>query len=157
MQWDIINTLVRHYKSHSEREYAFERCAVEICRISDAKIVSLELTPPTRDGGRDGIGLYRLGTDFSFIKVEFFMEAKCYAPDSGNGVKLTSRLISRLKHRQFGYFVTTSYVSEQAYEEIVEDNHPVVVFSARDIARILIECGINSVENLEKWLNSIDA
>lgn len=83
------------------------------------------------------------------------MEAKCYEPQNSNGVHLTSRLISRLKHRQFGYFVTTSFVSTQAYNEIIEDNHPVIIFAGRDIARILIEHGYNSELKVLAWLERI--
>jgi nucleoside-diphosphate-sugar epimerase len=46
-------------------------------------------------------------------------------------------LISRLRFRQFGIFVTTSYLATQAYKEIREDGHPVVVLAARDIADLL--------------------
>jgi hypothetical protein len=155
-EWEVLNTIVSHYKKHPKGEYAFERCAVEICLLSDSKILDLELTPPTRDGGRDGVGTYRLGTDFSYIKVEFSMEAKCYDPQNSNGVKLTSRLISRLRHRQFGYFVTTSFVAAQAYNEIIDDNHPVVIFAGRDIAKILIEHGFNSSTKVQAWLERID-
>jgi hypothetical protein len=84
------------------------------------------------------------------------MEAKCYDPQNSNGVQLTSRLISRLRHRQFGYFVTTSFVGTQAYNEIVDDNHPVVIFSGRDIARILIEQGYNSETKVLAWLTRLD-
>jgi len=48
-----------------------------------------------------------------------------------------SRLISRLRHRQFGVLVTTSYVDSQAYREIKEDQHPIVVIAAADIVVIL--------------------
>ena len=48
------------------------------------------------------------------------MEAKRWAA-SGVGYRDTSRLISRLRHRQFGILITTSYVNKYAYEEIVED------------------------------------
>jgi hypothetical protein len=154
-EWEVLNTLVAYYKAHPDREYAFERCAIEVCKLSDTNIIDLEITPRIRDGGRDGIGVYRLGTDFSYIKVEFSMEAKCYNPKDGNGVHLTSRLISRLKHRQFGYFVTTSFVSEQAYKEIIEDKHPVIIFAGRDITRILIEHGYNSKSKVLAWLELI--
>ena len=85
---------------------------------------------------------------------DFALEAKCWAPDKGCGVKATSRLISRLKHRQFGVFVTTSYVSQQAYSEIVEDRHPILIISARDIVEVLRKNGLSSSEKVESWLNS---
>lgn len=155
LEWDILNTLVDYYKKHPEGEYAFEKCAAEICMLADKKILTLDLTPPRRDGGRDGIGTYRIGTDRANIQLEFAMEAKCYPPETANGVKLTSRLISRLRHRQFGYFVTTSYVGDQAYQEIVDDVHPVVIYSGGDIARILIASGKNSSSKLLSWLTGI--
>jgi Restriction endonuclease len=46
--------------------------------------------------------------------------------ESGVGVKELSRLISRLRHRQFGILVTTSYLGHQAYEELRSDRHPVL-------------------------------
>lgn len=155
-EWEILNTVVEHYKNHKEKEYAFERCAIELCKLSDPKIINIELTPPTRDGGRDGIGIYQIGADYSHIKVDFALEAKCYLPVHGNGVKLTSRLISRLRHRQFGFFITTSYLSPQAYEEIIEDKHPVIVYSGRDITRILIDHGYNSKEKVLSWLEQVE-
>ncbi len=38
------------------------------------------------------------------VKVEFALEAKCYGLDHPVGVEDTSRLISRLRFRQFGYW-----------------------------------------------------
>ena len=155
-EWEVLNTIVKHYKKHPKGEFAFEKCALEICLLSDDKIFELNLTPPTRDGGRDGIGIYRLGKDFSYINIDFSMEAKCYDPQNSNGVKLTSRLISRLKNRQFGYFITTSFVAPQAYNEIIDDNHPVIIYAGRDIAKILIQQGYNSESKVLEWLEVID-
>lgn len=156
LEWEILETLIGFYKVHAQGEYAFERCAEEICKIADTNILELRLTPPHRDGGRDGIGIYRIGTAHAYVPVDFAMEAKCYAVHASNGVHLTSRLISRLRHRQFGYFVTTSFVAKQAYREIVDDKHPVVIYSGGDIARILIEAGKNTSEKLVRWLKALD-
>jgi hypothetical protein len=82
------------------------------------------------------------------------LEAKCKIITSGSTVKETSRLISRLRHRQFGIFVTTSYVADQAYQEIIEDDHPVIIISGMDIVEILLQHGINSKEILSNWLES---
>ena len=65
-----------------------------------------------------------------------------------------SRLISRLKYREFGVFVTTSFISKQAYEEIIEDNHPIIFITGKDIVDILIKSGINSEKNLEYFLKN---
>jgi hypothetical protein len=86
------------------------------------------------------------------IAMEFALEAKCYALSHGLGVKAVSRLISRLRHRQFGVLITTSFVSPQAYEEIREDGHPVIILAATDISRILTEAGLNTTDGLTGWL-----
>jgi hypothetical protein len=86
--------------------------------------------------------------------VEFALEAKYYQPDHGVGVRETSRLISRLRHRQFGVLVTTSYVGEQAYKEIKQDGHPVLVLSGGDIVEILVQNGVNTSEEVAQWVAS---
>ena len=110
------------------------------------------LTAPSRDGGRDAYGYYKLGPEADPIRLDFALEAKCYAADNGVGVRELSRLISRLRHRQFGVLVTTSYLAPQAYEELRDDDHPVVVISARDIVDILKRQGIATPSESETWL-----
>jgi len=79
------------------------------------------VTRPSVDGGRDAIGTYRVGPLADRIALDFSLEAKCYAPENGVGVKELSRLISRLRHRQFGILVTTSFLGHQAYQELRSD------------------------------------
>lgn len=62
------------------------------------------------------------------------------------GVREVSRLISRIRHRQFGVLVTTSAVARQAYEEVREDRHPIIFLSGKDIAEILTANGFNTRE-----------
>ena len=152
----ILGLLVQFFKSHPDREYAFERCAGDLVKMMDANVVSIDLTRPWKDGGRDGLGKYRIGTAASDILVDFALEAKCKNPERGSssGVKDTGRLISRLRHRQFGIFVTTSCVHDQAYAEIIEDGHPVLILAGTDICEILEKAGFNSREAVERWLES---
>jgi len=116
------------------------------------------VTRPSRDGGRDAVGTYQIGPDIGAgsdsLGVEFALEAKYYQPDHGVGVRETSRLISRLRHRQFGVLVTTSYVGEQAYKEIKQDGHPVLILSGGDIVEILVQNGVNTSEGVAEWLES---
>jgi hypothetical protein len=65
-----------------------------------------------------------------------------------------SRLISRLRHRQFGVLVTTSFVNEQAYREIRGDGHPVVIIAGRDVVDMLKVRGLDSLEVLHAHLRS---
>jgi hypothetical protein len=148
----LISTIHQHFRDHEDGAFAFERCASEIVRMMDRNVVSIENTRPWRDGGRDATGVYRIGVPGSYVDVEFAVEAKCYGLNNGCGVALTSRLISRLRHRQFGIFVTTSYLATQAYKELVEDGHPVLVIAATDIAKIVIDRDITTVSQLKDWL-----
>lgn len=141
------------YDHFSESPIAFEHFAAEVARMMDANIVSLDVTRPSRDGGRDGIGRYRIGQPQNCVTVDFALEAKCYAPSNGLGVKVLARLISRLRHRQFGILVTTSFLADQAYQELVEDQHPIVVCAGGDIAELLIDrAGLSSYSSARTWL-----
>jgi hypothetical protein len=115
-------------------------------------IASLDLTRPSRDGGRDAVGQLRIGHGSTSIFVDFALEAKCYSFGNGVGVKEMSRLISRLRHRQFGVLVTTSYVDLQTYQEIKEDGHPIVVIAASDIVDVLRRNGFDSGVSVQEWL-----
>jgi len=149
----LMHALIAHYKTDP---IAFERCAARTTQMLLPSITSLDLTRPSRDGGRDAIGRYRIGPFGSRVEVEFAMEAKCYSMENAVGVKQTARLISRLRHRQFGVLFTTSYVNAQAYKEIVEDGHPVLVVSAIDIITALRASGISTTTALLDWLEAED-
>jgi hypothetical protein len=138
----------------SPNPFAFEHFAAELIRIMMPNISTIDLTRPSRDGGRDAIGKYRLGKGASSIDVEFALEAKCYDPMASSvGVRETSRLISRLRHRQFGILVTTSYLNPQAYKEIKEDGHPIIIISGKDIVEILRR-EFADLSQLHSWLVS---
>ncbi|AGH97818.1 restriction endonuclease [Micavibrio aeruginosavorus] len=134
--------------------HRFEACAAKIAEMMLQRVSSIDLTRPSRDGGRDAIGKYRIGQGASSVLVDFALEAKCYSTSNSVGVKELSRLISRLRNRQFGILVTTSYVATQAYQEIKEDEHPIVIISAIDIANTLKAAGITTEQQLSEWLSS---
>jgi hypothetical protein len=134
--------------------FEFEPMAAKIVEMMDNRVVNTDVTRRRRDGGRDVLGEYRLGHGVEDIKVEFAVEAKCYKPGNGVTVRDVSRLISRLRHRQFGVLVTTSHLAEQAYKEIREDKHPVIVVSGIDLVRILRESGFTTSDDVDEWLKS---
>jgi len=140
------------------KPHDFEFVAAEIFRLIEPRVFDLEITRKSADGGRDAVGRIRIGgdeQDSDGIYADFALEAKAYSADNGVGVKETSRLISRLRHRQFGVIVTTSYVSTQAYHEIREDQHPVVIIAAADIARVLRARGLSSATQIRDWIDQI--
>jgi len=140
------------YDYFADNPYAFEACAIELWSMQAKESVNFVATRRSADGGRDAYGWYHLGPDSDRIRLEWSLEAKLYAPGNGAGVKETSRLISRLRHREFGVFVTTGYVAKQAYEEIRGDEQPIVVICGRDIADLLKRHGHSTPVAVRAWL-----
>lgn len=151
-QRKILNSLYGYF---SGRPHHFEHFAAHLVQLYLPKASEIEVTRPSRDGGRDAVGKYRLGTGLSGIEIDFAVEAKCYSPSKGVGVKQLSRLISRLRHRQFGILVTTSYLDRQAYAELKEDGHPIIVLSGRDIVELLFQTGVTAEGSIRDYIDSI--
>ena len=152
----LIQMIHRHFQG---RYSDFEPFAAHIFTLIHPSAVIDEVTRATVDGGRDAIGRLPVGFVNDPVYLDFALEAKCYAPpvlgESGTsaGVGDTKRLISRLKHRQFGVFVTTSFVAPQAYKEIREDGHPVIIICGADIVSILRNCGFGNEAALKQLLS----
>ena len=124
---ECLKLIRRQYMDNPQN---FEACATDIISKMDSNFIDFSLTRPWRDGGRDAIGYYAIATGGKTnrpLKIDCALEAKCYAETNGVGVKNMSRLISRIRYRQFGIMVTTSYVDSQAYREVIEDGHPILV------------------------------
>ncbi len=147
----VIATIHDHF---APNPHAFEHCAAAITKLFLPNVAQLDVTRPSRDGGRDAVGKVRMGTGPGAIVIDFALEAKCYGPSNSVGVRELSRLISRLRHRQFGVLVTTSFVDLQAYREIKEDQHPIVIVSAIDIVSILREHGYSTPTSVAQWLQT---
>ena len=150
-----ISAIRNRYK---DNPYGFEACATDIISKMDKNFVDFSLTRPWRDGGRDALGFYviQTGGKANFpLKIDCALEAKCYNEGTAVGVKQMSRLISRIRYRQFGVMITTGSVDTQAYKEVVEDGHPILIVTASDIAAILRNNAINST-NVNYWLDSLE-
>lgn len=153
----ILAAVFTHF---SDVPTAFEAFAARIYQMHDRRVIIDEITQASVDGGRDAIGRYVLGLESDPVYTDFALEAKCYQPGIDGkkpntvGVREVARLISRLRHRQFGVLVTTSMVARQAYEEVREDRHPIIFISGRDIAEILIHNGHNTVDRVKSLLAS---
>jgi hypothetical protein len=145
----LLDVVYQHFK---DRPHDFEHFAADLWRLSQPNVDKVDVTRPWRDGGRDAMGDYLLGPPSDPVAVEFALEAKCYGPGHGVGVRETSRLISRLRHRQFGVLVMTSHLDAQAYREIREDAHPVVVLAGGDLIDILKANGLDRVTMIRRHL-----
>lgn len=149
--------LKRIREFYSEFPQGFEMCAKAILEKTDPNFCEFDLTRPWRDGGRDALGYYVIspgGKCNRQLRIDCALEAKCYGEKNSVGVREMSRLISRIRYRQFGVMLTTSYVHSQAYQEVIEDGHPILIISATDIAQTLRRSAITS-NNIDDWLISI--
>lgn len=155
-----IAILYAVWKHFQDAPHAFESFAARIFQMHDPHVIVDEITRASVDGGRDAVGRYLLGLNDDPVYAEFSLEAKCYAPGirgmTANtvGVKEASRLISRIRHRQFGVLVTTSIIGRQAYEEVREDRHPIIFLSGKDISDILTTNGYGTPQLVQELLNN---
>ena len=150
-----LEKIRNHY---TDNAYGFEKCAKDLLEKMDERFQDFNLTRPWRDGGRDALGYYVIGNGSKAnypLRIDCALEAKCYSPTNSVGVREMSRLISRIRYRQFGVMLTTSYVHKQAYKEVLEDGHPILIVSASDIAQILRRNSIMSGD-IDEWLTSLD-
>lgn len=149
----MLETLQQFFikKDHG---YSFESFANNLAQFMDNAIVDISTTRPYKDGGFDGIGKYKIFSNSdNEVLVDFYLQAKCYKSDDAVGVADTARLISRIKDRQFGIMFTTSYLAKQAFQELIEDGHPIVLINGRIIIDYLQkELSINDPESLQNWL-----
>lgn len=150
----LIEVIRQRYR---DNPHGFEACAGALTRLLLPDVSRLDLTRPWRDGGRDGIGQLRIGQGPASIQVDFALEAKCYGATNAVGVREVSRLISRIKHREFGVMVTTSYVDRQAYQEVTDDGHPVILATARDIVGLLRSAELRTPQQVNAWLDGINS
>ena len=150
-----LEKIRNHYANNP---YGFEKCAKDILEKMDERFQDFNLTRPWRDGGRDALGYYVIGNGSKAnypLRIDCALEAKCYSPNNSVGVREMSRLISRIRYRQFGVMLTTSYVHKQAYEEVLQDGHPILIVSASDIAQVLRHNSILS-DDIDEWLDILD-
>lgn len=147
---DLLKAIYEYFK---EEPSHFELFAVNLIQMMDPNYLDFEITRPWRDGGRDAIGSYVIGSFGDRLLIECAVEAKCYSIKNGVGVKEVSRLISRIRHRQFGILITTSYVHAQAYQEIKDDGHPILIISGDDICKILRQNGYDQRILLQELKN----
>jgi len=85
----IVAVIRRHFAD----PHAFVACAAAIWAMYDPS-TDYTLTAPSRDGGRNAYGYYKLGPEADPMRLDFALEAKCYAADNWVGVRELSRLIT---------------------------------------------------------------
>jgi hypothetical protein len=145
--------VLAHFASLPPRE--FENAIVAL--FKEIKTVEHRITQ-TRyvgDGGFDFFGTFTMALPVAY-EVPFRAEVKRHV--GSIGAKDVSRLVARLSRGQYGIFVTTSYYSKQAQEEVLLDSYPVRLLSGAHIVSFLRE--LKLVEGMKikrQWLESIQS
>lgn len=113
----LLDELAKNPKLlHNFSSYDFERV---IARIFEKQGFSVEITPKTRDGGKD-IFVAKQGLA-SFL---FYVECKKYAPNKPVGIDVIQRLYGVISAEKAngGFIATTSYFTKPAEDYIKEYN-----------------------------------
>jgi hypothetical protein len=133
---------------------AFEYAAASLLGLMDTRFQDITVTRAVRDGGRDVLASYRVGHASHSVCLNVCLEAKKWHMSRAIGVRPVARLISRIKHRELGVFMTTSFFDRQVQQELIDDGHPIILLSGGDIARLLISANIVE-DRLTRWVQEI--
>ena len=145
--------VLRDLVSLSPRE--FELAVVAIFNELDEVRHDIEPTRYTADGGFDFVGTFTLPPPIQY-EIPFRGEAKRYSRTTAVGPKDVSRLVARLGRGQYGVFVTTSYFTRQAQEEVLEDRYPTTLVAGSDLVRIMREVRISAGASIKaSWLHAL--
>ena len=135
----------------------FEAGVVSLLGRLDEVRHNITRTRPTADGGFDFSGSFTLPPPIQY-EVPFLGEAKRYARTTPVGPKDVSRLVARLGRGQYGLFVTTSYFTRQAQEEVLEDRYPTHLLAGADLVRIMREMRLTRGSEISpEWLHAVAA
>jgi len=113
----------------------------------------IQETRYVRDGGFDFNGWLIFPEPLQY-EIVFKGEAKKYGDKNGVTPKDVSRLVARLQRGEYGIFITTSFYTQSAQEEVLKDGYPVRLFSGGDIVNLLKSLGKISGGQLNKeWFD----
>lgn len=149
--------LLKLYRYFYADAYTFLHFAAQLYARSDPRIKLGRVRRVAPDHYNIITAQYRLGIENN-IYLSFAIDAKCYNPGTGNrkrksvGEKDIEKLLSRLERHHFAVLVTTSVVTPEAHEAILNQNYPVVCIAGMDIVRILRSIQIRTVKQLTEWL-----
>jgi len=132
---------------------AFEGAVVTLFEEMDV-VHDVQQTRLSRDGGFDFSGTFTLPPPLDY-EIGFGGEVKRYTANYV-GPKDVSRLVARLGRGEYGLFVTTSYFSRQAQEEVLADAYPTRLFSAQDVVRMMRQVGAATGSKIsDAWVETV--
>jgi hypothetical protein len=131
----------------------FEAVIVALFREMKGVEHSITQTRYVKDSGFDFFGTFTMPLPVGY-EVPFRGEVKRWKQGVGTGE--VSRLVARLRRGEYGIFVTTSYFTRQAQEEVLEDAYPVKLFAGVDLIRFFRELKLISGGQINQtWLNAV--
>ncbi|MGA2185457.1 MAG: restriction endonuclease [Bryobacteraceae bacterium] len=132
----------------------FEAVIVALFREMKAVEHSITQTRYVNDSGFDFFGSFTMPLPVGY-EIPLRGEAKRWS--QGVGVGEVSRLVARLRRGEYGIFVTTSYYTRQAQEEVLADAYPVKLFAGIDLVRFLKELKLVGPDDQirQEWLAAV--
>jgi HJR/Mrr/RecB family endonuclease len=131
----------------------FEAVIVALFREMKTVEHSITGTRYVNDSGFDFLGSFTMPLPVAY-EVPIRGEVKRWKQAVGVGE--VSRLVARLRRGEYGIFVTTSYYTRQAQEEVLEDAYPVKLFAGVDLVRFFRELKLIAGDHLrEEWLSAV--
>jgi hypothetical protein len=115
------------------------------------------VTNRSGDGGVDFVARIDLGHGFAKLKLVVLGQAKCESPKSATSGLDIARTVARLKRGWIGVYVTTSYFSEKAQIEIVEDQFPLITINGKQVAEEVLKLmDRNGFSDVETFLKQVE-
>lgn len=134
----------------------FEAAVVTMFRELDDVRHDITRTRPTADGGFDFFGKFTMPPPLRH-EIDFRGEVKRYSRGTPVTPLNVSRLVARLSRGQYGIFVTTSYFTRQAQEEVLADAYPTTLVAGGDLVGMMRELRIVSGSEIrQSWLRAVD-
>ena len=150
---------IRDY--YTDKKHRFEAVAAEvtghILSSSGATYRRGWITQASGDGGIDFVGRLDLGSGTSRVKVVVLGQAKCESPSTGTSGRDLARTVARLRRGWIGAYVTTSFFSDRAQVEIVEDQYPLLLVNGLRLSEVvLLMMNRGGFSTVKAFLDKVD-
>ena len=157
-----LKTLKEIYDFYDKNKLRFENLASivteHLIKKSAKNYKAGWITKGSGDSGIDFIGRMDIGTGFGSAKLIVLGQAKCESLNSATGGNHIARTVAKLKRGWLGVYVTTSYFSDPAQIEILEDKYPLLLINGKKLAELVNEIVIEKgYKNVAEYLQKVNS
>jgi len=157
-----LKTLKEIYDFYDKKKLKFECLASKVTEYLIKKSAKNYkagwITKGSGDSGIDFIGRMDIGTGFGSAKLIVLGQAKCESLNSPTGGNHIARTVAKLKRGWLGVYVTTSYFSNPAQIEILEDKYPLLLINGKKLAELVNEIVIEKrYKNVTEYLEKVNS